>query len=110
MLLLGACSPDAPVSSDGSAAAVAPAAFEGVRGRVLDPSGRPFEGAAVTAASTPGSTVSVPDIAAITGPDGRFEWALPPGRFRLTATRDGRSASVDVEVVAGRAVTADIRF
>ncbi len=58
----------------------------------------------------PGSTVSVPDIAAITGSDGRFEWALPAGRFRLTAHRDGRSASVDVEVVAGRAVSADIRF
>lgn len=65
-----------------------------INGLVADPSGRPVAGAVVLVADSP---QPVPDIAALTGEDGRFSIVVPaPGDYRLVVRRDGDS----VEVVA----------
>ena len=70
-----------------------------IDGTVTDPSGRPVAGAAVLIASSP---TPVPDIAALTGEDGRFSITVPvPGAYRLTA----RSAAGTVEVAVDVAPT-----
>ena len=66
-------------------------------GVVLDTAGRPVADATVAVVAAP---VPVADIAALTGPDGRFTIAVPePGDYTLLATApDSRSARVSVRV------------
>jgi hypothetical protein len=52
------------------------------RGRVVNADGVPVARARVTIVA---ATVPMPEIALLTGPDGRFELELPEGRFRLRA-------------------------
>ena len=68
-----------------------------VAGTVLDAAGRPVAQARVYFSAAPGS---VPDIAALSGPDGRFQLNAPrPGRYQVSASCDASgSASVMVEV------------
>lgn len=70
-----------------------------VAGIVLDAAGKPLAQARVYFSAAPGS---VPDIAALSGADGRFELSAPrPGRYQVTASSDAHgSASVPVEVGA----------
>lgn len=51
------------------------------RGWVLDAAGMPIDGAYVTIAN---STVLIPEIAVVSGPDGGFELRLPAGIFTLS--------------------------
>jgi hypothetical protein len=67
-----------------------------ISGTVTDPSGRPVPGAsvAITAAPAP-----VPDIAALTGADGRFSIVVPvAGAYRVAAHGERGSADVAVTV------------
>jgi carboxypeptidase family protein len=68
-----------------------------VAGRVRDTAGAPVAQARVAFADAP---VPVPDVAALTGPDGRFALSAPaPGRYAVLAAADGHEAarvSVDV--------------
>lgn len=68
-----------------------------VAGTVLDAAGRPVAQARVYFSAAPGS---VPDIAALSGPDGRFQLNAPrPGSYQVSASSDELgSASVLVEV------------
>ena len=68
-----------------------------VAGTVLDATGRPVAQARVYFSAAPGS---VPDIAALSGPDGRFQLNAPrPGSYQVSASSDEHgSASVLVEV------------
>lgn len=68
-------------------------------GRVLDPGGAPVAGARVLVTASPGP---VPDLAQLTGADGRFSSPAPrPGAYRIAAYADGfASGEVGVEVPA----------
>jgi hypothetical protein len=70
-----------------------------ILGRVVDADGEPVAGATVLFTSAPGP---VPDIAALSGADGRFALDAPqPGHY-VIAVRDaaGRSAQAEVDVGA----------
>lgn len=68
-----------------------------VAGTVLDATGRPVAQARVYFSAAPGS---VPDIAALSGPDGRFQLNAPrPGSYQVSASSDEHgSASVVVKI------------
>jgi hypothetical protein len=73
-----------------------------VAGRVVGASGAPLAEARVAFAEAP---VPVPDVAAVTGADGRFALSAPaPGRYVVLGAADGHAAaSVAVEVRGERA-------
>jgi protocatechuate 3,4-dioxygenase beta subunit len=68
-----------------------------IAGTVLDATGRPVAQARVFFSSAPGS---VPDIAALTSADGRFQLNAPqPGKYQVSASSDTQgSANIAVEV------------
>jgi hypothetical protein len=67
-------------------------------GRVVDAAGAPVAGATVSFAPAPGS---VPEIAGLSGADGRFVLDAPqPGRY-VIAVRDAGGASAEVAVDVG---------
>jgi protocatechuate 3,4-dioxygenase beta subunit len=68
-----------------------------IEGAVLDAAGKPVAQARVYFSAAPGS---VPDIAALTGADGRFRLgAARPGIYQVSASSDTHgSASVVVDV------------
>ena len=70
-----------------------------IRGTVLDAAGAPVAGARVFIAKAPGA---VPDVAALTGADGRFTLAAPrPGHYEIACNADAQgSAGASVEVGA----------
>ena len=57
--------------------------------------GKPVAGAIVAVAW---GTAPTPEIGIVTGDDGGFMVALPPGRFRLQANAEGKSGQAEVEV------------
>ena len=69
-----------------------------VTGRVTDDQGRPLPGARVYFVEAP---VATPDIAQLTGADGRFSLVAPQtGRYRIGINAPGgRRHQQDVEVV-----------
>lgn len=73
-----------------------------IGGTVLDATGKPVAQARVYIAKAP---AAVPDVAALTGADGRFTLAVArPGRYEIGCSTDARgSASVSVEVGDGAA-------
>jgi hypothetical protein len=68
-----------------------------IRGLVRGPDGSVLEGAVIT---TQGAPTEMPDIAAVTGDDGRFVLAAPvAGRYRLGVRADGHTFEViDIDV------------
>jgi hypothetical protein len=75
---------------------------EGVAGLVTA-AGKPVEGLLVTAASLDVPTKPIPELAVLTGADGRYFWPLSPGRYRLSVSPEGfRPASGTAMVEAGR--------
>ena len=78
-----------------------------VGGRVIDHDGRPVGGAAIMFSASP---VPVPDIAELTGPDGRFTLGAPtPGRYVLSA-RASAGAPVTLEIDVGAAPPPDLEI
>jgi hypothetical protein len=70
-------------------------------GVVVDAAGHPVADARVALAAAP---VEVPDIAALTGEDGRFSIAVPvTGVYRVAANGDPGHAEETVDVNRGRA-------
>ena len=71
-----------------------------ISGSVVDAQGAPVDGARVFLTAGP---VPLPDIAAVTGPDGRFELAAPaPGDYTIAcAGETGAGESVEVRVDDG---------
>ena len=81
---------------------------EGVAGLVTA-AGQPAEGLMVQAASLDEPSQPIPEIAVLTGEDGRYAWPLPPGRYRLSVSLDGfQPASGSVTVEAGRRATLNL--
>ena len=83
-------------------------ASRGVVGTVRSTGGQPVEGALVQPRALDPNAPAVPEIAAYTGPDGRYSWDLPPGRWELTVSADGyRPATRQVTIEAGGPATLD---
>lgn len=68
-----------------------------IAGAVRDATGKPVAQARVYFSAAPGS---VPDVAVLTGADGRFRLSAPrSGKYRVSASSDAHgSSSVEVEV------------
>ena len=79
-----------PAVGDAAATASAPAAFVEVRGRVVDPQGKPVSGATVREAWFGPEDTPVPD--ATSGADGRFVARISRAGRSLGALIDGRDA------------------
>jgi Carboxypeptidase regulatory-like domain len=79
-----------------------------LRGTVLDEAGQPVAQARVYFVEAPGP---VPDVAALTGVDGRFELAAgPAGAYEVACSTDTQgSARVRVELGSGGAA-AEVRL
>lgn len=78
-------------------------------GTVHDPEGRPVAGARVLFASAP---APMPDIAALTGEEGRFTLSVPvPGKYSLAVHADGFApAKVICDVPSANAETLRIEL
>ena len=80
-----------------------------VSGVVQDPDGEPVGGARVYFAGGP---VPLPDIAALTGADGRFTLSAPaPGTYEVECAAEGQAAQREtVEVAEGEEARLDFRL
>lgn len=77
-----------------------------IAGVVHDRDGAPLEWARVAFAEGP---TALPDIAAVTGADGRFALSAPvPGRYRLMVAADGCLSRHVVVEVADSQVEVDV--
>ena len=99
--------PDAPVSDNGRF--VDGKIQEGVAGFIIGHDGSPLPNALVQASAIGRDSGPIPDIAVVTGPDGRFEWRLRPGHYRLDAILDGRIAGT-ADVKVSRAAVTEVRI
>ncbi len=97
VLVLGACGGEAP-SSDADAPSPTTARAT-VTGVVTDSAGRPVDGALVQPRSLDDPPHPVPELAVLSGPDGRYEWHLTAGRYEFSATK-GEHVGVPAEVNA----------
>lgn len=80
-----------------------PRIAEGVAGRLVTRGGRPIAGALIVPTPAGGGASPVPEMAVQTDAQGRFEWSLGRGRYRIDAVSDGRTvASTRVTVARGR--------
>lgn len=89
---------DKPVRSAGGGTAAVPIA-EGVIGRLVDAHGRPVDSAVISTTSRDRPARPVPDIAILTDAQGRFEWPLGAGTYRLAAVVHGREIAEAMVVV-----------
>jgi hypothetical protein len=55
-----------------------------LHGTVRTPDGKPVANALVAATSNDDPPAPVPELAIVTDDEGRYEWPLRPGRYRLT--------------------------
>ncbi|MET0143653.1 MAG: carboxypeptidase-like regulatory domain-containing protein [Ilumatobacteraceae bacterium] len=80
-----------------------------IQGVVTDDAGRPLDEVAVAVESAPGP---VQEIAALTGPDGRFAISAPVlGSYTIVATApDSRVGRVTVELDAARSRGRDVEI
>ena len=98
-------SPADPVAADTRSPAGA-ASFEGT---VTDASGRPVSGIMLMASSLASPPLPVPELAVVTDAHGHYTWhGLPPGPYAVSASRAAASAKMQVTVVGGRTMTADL--
>lgn len=98
---------DTPVSDDDAGE---PAGIrQGAAGSVVSASGGAVAGAMVVARSIDRPSRPVPEIAVLSGEDGRFAWPLPPGRYELSALVGGRTGpAVAVTVPDGGMVRVEL--
>lgn len=91
---------ESPISG-GSPSSQATVVVSAVHGVVRDRAGTLVADVMVAATSLDVPARPVPEVAVMTGRDGRFEWPLPAGRYRLDAGVEGLGAgSVEVTVAA----------
>lgn len=98
---------DAPVSTedDGEPGDIR----QGATGSVVSTSGAAVAGAMIVVRSTDTPSRPVPELAVMSGEDGRFAWPLPPGRYELSALVGGRTGpAVAVTVPDGGMVRVEL--
>jgi protocatechuate 3,4-dioxygenase beta subunit len=79
-----------------------------IAGTVIDATGEPVADARVYITSAPGS---VPDVAALTGADGRFRLTAPqPGSYQIDASSDAGGSGRVTTVVGPKDVTVEIKI
>ena len=107
--MAAATSPERPVSDASKDPRHDTAPKEGVGGRVISAEGSPISGVLVQARWLD-KPVPIPDIAIVTDSAGRYFWKLPPGRYELTFSQEGRRlASRNVTVHRNQITEAGIR-
>lgn len=98
--------PDSPVSGQpgqGGGNAM------GLQGTVTDSTGQPVAGVMVVPQSTENPPQPIPEIAVMTTEDGRFQWSLPPGAYKLTFNAEGFAPTTqDVTVQADAPTALDV--
>lgn len=108
LLVLGGCGSEAGTSSSDGQPPVSPSGQVAIAGTVVDGTGLPVEGALVQPKSVDDPPRPVPELAVISGPDGRYEWTLPAGRYEFTAVKGDRT-SAPVQVTAAPGTTDALR-
>lgn len=105
---LGDSSPDEPTQAS-STQIPSQAELSGIQGVVLV-DGTPASGYLIVPTSLAEPSVAIPEMALLSDERGRFEWPLPPGTYRLTATRADAPAiaPIDVEVPATGSITVEL--
>ena len=104
----GAGANDNPVSSDTNQPPPAAGNKPAIAGVVSDESGMPLAEAAVMVEK---GTSAVPEIAALTGEDGKYTWHVPAGTYTLKAHKDGyEDLSQEVTVKEGEQALLDFRL
>jgi hypothetical protein len=84
---------------------------EGVTGQIQDDKGSAVAEATVLAASLDVDGPAIPEIAIVSDADGRYEWPLRPGRYKLTVAAEGyERGSRRVVVKAGEVARLDFRL
>jgi hypothetical protein len=81
-----------------------------VRGTVTDAAGTPLAGVLVIPESLDTPPRAVPEIAVMTDDQGRYEWGLDAGRYRLTFTMDGYTQAQHEVVVQGQPTVLDLQL
>jgi hypothetical protein len=101
---------DLPVSSNDQGGP-RPHIREGVVGRVTAFDGHPVAGALIGARSLDDPSLPIPEIAILSGSDGRYTWRLFPGTYEISVLAEGyRCPPKRVVVKSGQAVTADFKL
>lgn len=106
LLALGGCG-EAATSDSGATPPPSTDRLVLVTGTVVDDAGRPVEGALVQPRSVDDPPLPVPELAVLSGPDGRYEWRLAAGRYEFTAVKGDRTG-VPAEVTASAGATGDV--
>ena len=110
LAVIGSDDQDLPVSSSDQGQP-RPRIREGVVGRVMALDGRPIAGVLIEARSLDDPSPPIPEIAILSGSDGRYMWPLFPGTYEISALAEGyRCAPRRVVVKAGEVTTADFKL
>lgn len=99
---------DEPVTSDEQSLDSEEALRQGIVGVITSVKGLPIEGAMIEVRSLDKFGPPIPEIAILSDQNGRYEWPLQPGRYKVSAFAQGyRTATQQVDVEAARLATAD---
>ncbi len=72
---------------------------EGIEGRVTAEDGTPIAGVFVQAESLDEPAQRIPEMAITTDEDGHYLWPLPPGRYRISVSIEGRQPAAETATV-----------
>jgi hypothetical protein len=99
--------PDQPVASAAQKdSGASDGAREGIEGTVTSADGTPLAGVFVQAESLDEPAQRIPELAIVTGEDGRYLWPLSPGRYRISVSAEGHPPAADTATVEpGRRTT-----
>lgn len=80
-----------------------------LHGTVRTTDGNPVANANITVASTDDPPKAIPEIAVLTDANGRYEWPLTPGRYRISVTVDNKgTATGDTDIIVGTEPVLDL--
>ena len=96
--------PDTPVSGQ-DVGGLYTEIGQGVRGRVISPTGNPVTNTLIKAKSLDVPAKPVPEIAILTDGDGYYSWPLRPGDYEITVATDGHETVSERVTVRPREIT-----
>lgn len=100
---------ETPVTAEHGQLAVPRAIPGALHGTVHTPDGKPVIGVMVTATSIDDPPRPVPELAVMTDDQGRYEWPLAHGRYRITVELPGTgNAAGEAEIPAPDGKTLDL--